>query len=242
MKEKELPLKIQGVQAKIVYYTYMGFNANTLLVSFNEKRRVLSTTDGYKKVKYVANAYVPYAVSEHFISSYKNFRKSFLEALGISHDDLALLSTGVNIDNLAICEQSFQEFSVCCMVTAGVKGNAQRVGVDTASYIEKNGEFLKISGTINIILLTNAVLSVGSMARAIMTITEAKTAALQDLDVRSTFTPQCQATGTGTDNAIVVSGKSGEKIKFLGGHTKLGELIGFSTKNAVTEAIRLRKY
>lgn len=242
MREKELLLKIKGVNAKIVYYTYKGFDANTLILSFNEKRRVLSTIEGYKKVKYVANTYVPYVESENFTRNYRIFRKSLLKILGISHNDIALLSTGVNIDNLAICEQSFQEFSVCCMATAGVKGNAQRVGVDTATYVERNGKFMRISGTINIILLTNPVLSTGAMARAIITITEAKTVALQDLDVRSAFTPQCQATGTGTDNVIVVSGRSGEKVKFLGGHTKLGELIGFSVKNAVTKAIKLRKY
>jgi adenosylcobinamide amidohydrolase len=80
------------------------------------------------------------------------------------------------------------------------------------------------------------------MARAIITATEAKTAALQDLDVRSIFTPQSQATGTGTDNMIIVSGKRlGKMLRSTGGHTKMGELIRVSTKIAVTEAIEKQK-
>jgi adenosylcobinamide hydrolase len=58
------------------------------------------------------------------------------------------------------------------------------------------------------------------------------------LDVRSTCTPENQATGTGTDNVIVVSGKAGKALRLTNGHTKIGELIGFSTKIAVAEALK----
>ena len=117
-----------------------------------------------------------------------------------------------------------------------------RTGVDKANFVERDGKFSSTSGTIITILLTNATLSDGGLARAIVTATEAKTAALQDLDVRSTYTPQNQATGTGTDNMIIVSGKGlGEALRCTGGHTKMGELIGVSTKTAVTEAIRNRE-
>jgi adenosylcobinamide amidohydrolase len=143
------------------------------------------------------------------------------------------------MDNLAVCETSYQEFKVCCLATAGAKGNALRTGVNVASYVERAGNFVSTGGTINVILLTNATLSDGAMAGAIITATEAKTAALQDLNVKSTSTPQNQATGTGTDNIIVVSGKGlGKALRLASGHTKIGELIGFSTKTAVTEALK----
>ncbi len=77
------------------------------------------------------------------------------------------------------------------------------------------------------------------MARAIMTATEAKTAALQDIDYKSTASPQIQATGTGTDSMIVVSGVNPDiTIRHTGGHTKMGELIGFTAKTAVAEALK----
>jgi adenosylcobinamide amidohydrolase len=108
--------------------------------------------------------------------------------------------------------------------------------VDTASFVERPGQFLNSVGTINVVVLTNVTLSKGALARAIITITEAKTAVLQDLDVRSTSSPQLQATGTGTDNVIVVSGTAGKPLLLTSGHSKMGELIGSATKTAVREA------
>jgi adenosylcobinamide amidohydrolase len=159
--------------------------------------------------------------------------------LGISHSDLAFLSTGADMDNLAVCEKSFEEFNVCCLATAGAKNNALRTGVDLADYVERAGNYINLNGTINIILLTNATLTDGALANTIIIATEAKTAALQDLDVRSTYTPEIQATGTGTDSIIVASGKGlGGALRLTSGHTKMGELIGTSTKLAVSEALK----
>ena len=76
----------------------------------------------------------------------------------------------------------------------------------------------------------------GAMARAIITATEAKTAAFQELDIRSTYTPENQATGTGTDNMVIVSGM-GQLVDSAGGHVKMGELIARATKRAVVEAL-----
>jgi len=172
------------------------------------------------------------------MKNYLEFQQNFPLALGIDPKSITFLSTGVNMDQLAVSEKSYEEFKVCCFATAGAKGNALRTGAETASYVERSGHFGMSAGTINVILLTNALLSEGAMARAIITVTEAKTAALQDLNVRSTGSPQYQATGTGTDNVIVVSGKMGELIFLTSGHTKIGELIGCSTKIAVTEALK----
>jgi adenosylcobinamide hydrolase len=244
LKEKTVPLTLKGIEAKVVYHIYDGFDLNTLLVSLGGKRRVLSTWDGYREVKFVANNYTPLLLSERTmkarepIKSYERFRKKFSLALGIRPDELAFLSTGVDMDDLAVHEGSYQELKVCCLATAGAKGNALRSGVDKAICVERRGNF-ELMGTINVIVLTNAALTDGAMARAIITATEAKTAALQDLNVRSTSAPQNQATGTGTDNVIVVSGKKiRAPLRVTSGHTKIGELIGFSTKTAVTEALK----
>jgi len=77
----------------------------------------------------------------------------------------------------------------------------------------------------------------GGMARAVITATEAKTAALEDLKVPSTYTKGVQATGTGTDSMIIVSGTSGPKVTYTGGHSKIGELIGKAVYEAVLEAL-----
>jgi adenosylcobinamide hydrolase len=242
LDEKKINLCLKGVDAKVVYHVYEGFKLNTLLVGFGGKRRVISTLDGYKEVLFVGNTYTPLALSESTMKlhNYQEFKRNFPLALGIDPELITFLSTGVDMDQLAVCERSYEEFTVCCLATAGAKGNALRTGVESANYVERDGSFGIATGTINVLLLTNANLSSGAMARAIITVTEAKTAALQDLNVRSTSSPQYQATGTGTDNIIVVSGKMGKPLLLTSGHTKIGELIGHSTKIAVTEA--LRKY
>ena len=239
MKEKKLNLELKEVDAKVVYHNYEGFDLNTLIVAFGEKRRILSTWDGPRTVKFVGNNYTPGKLSQRTMKNYDEFQKKLPLALGIQPEEISFMSTGVDMDNLAVCETSYQEFKVCCLATAGARNNALRTGVDVANYVERNGNFKVASGTINVIILTNATLTDGAMARAIVTVTEAKTVALQDLGYKSSSTPEIQATGTGTDNVIVVSGNGlGEPLRITSGHTKIGELIGFSTKKAVAEALK----
>ena len=238
MEKKPIKVSLEGVKVEVLYHRFRGADVNTLLVSFDQKRRLISTLDGYRQVSFVANSYQPLELSEQIMKDYDAFEQDFPKALGISQEDLSFISTNANMNNLAVCEKSFQGRTVCCLATGGV-GNALRSGVDSANWMENDGRYMKTLGTINIILLTNVTLSDGALARTIIWATEAKTAALQDMDARSSVSPENLATGTGTDNMIVVSGVDPDmKVKYAGGHTKLGELIGFTTKTAVDETIK----
>lgn len=240
-KENKLNIELKEANARVVYHKYEEINLNTTLVSFPEKRRVLSTLDGIKHVNNVANVFVPDPLSGNIMTlmKYTQFVKRLPATLGLRSRDLTFMSTAVNMEKVAFCEKSYGDFYVCCIATGGALNNALRSGVDEGPWIEKKTGFQPKLGTINIILLTNVSLTWGAMARAIMTATEAKTAALQDLNYRSTPTPEIQATGTGTDSMIVVSGiDSNIIISHTGGHTKMGELIGFTAKKAVTEALK----
>ncbi len=242
-KETKLDLQLKEADARVIYHRYDGIELNSTLVSFSEKRRVLSTLDGLKQVSNVANVYIPNSLSSKIMTlpKYANFSRRLPSTLGIRRSSITFMSTGVDMEKLAFCEKSFEDFHVCCIASGGARNNALRTGVDEGQWIEKETGFCSKPGTINIILLTNVSLTWGAMARAIMTATEAKTAALQDLVYRSTSSPQIQATGTGTDSMIVVSGVNPDiVIRHAGGHTKMGELIGVSAKNAVEEA--LKKY
>ena len=66
---------------------------------------------------------------------------------------------------------------------------------------------------------------------------KAKTAAFEDVKVPSSYTKNVQATGTGTDSVIVVSGTTGPKVTYTGGHSRIGELIGKAVYEAVVEAL-----
>ena len=217
----------------------------TLMIEFNKNRKVLSTREGFKTVKYVGNNSIPVLFWDK-VHSYKDYEKQVLEKIGINEKDIALLSTGANMDNLAVAKEEFDEFYTIAFTTAGAKFNAIRLGDEEADYIEKDFKTYKIVngklvekekvGTVNIILITNADLTDGAMARAIITITEAKTNAFQELDIKSTKYSELQATGTGTDNIIIVKG-FGKKADYTGGHTKLGEIIAKCVKRSVMEAL-----
>ncbi|MCW4024476.1 MAG: adenosylcobinamide amidohydrolase [Candidatus Bathyarchaeota archaeon] len=240
-KETKLNLQFKEADAKVIYHQYDGIILNTTLVSFGEKRRVLSTLDGVKRVSNVANVYVPGALSNKTmcLTEYAKFVRRLPSTLGIRRSNITFISTGVDMEKVAFCEQSFEDLHVCCIATGGARNNALRAGVDKGLWTEKEEAFQAKPGTINILILTNAYLTWGAMARALVTATEGKTAALQDLNYRSTPTPKVGATGTGTDNMIIVSGVDPKiLIRHTGGHTKMGELIGFTAKTAVAEALK----
>ena len=108
LSERKINISLDGVDAKVIYHVYEGFKLNTLLVSFGEKRRVLSTIDGYKELSYVANNYTPFELSQRTMKNYQEFKQNLPLALGFDPTAIAFLSTGVNMDQLAICEKSYE--------------------------------------------------------------------------------------------------------------------------------------
>lgn len=208
------------------------FVNKSLVIDFNTPMAVLSSLDGMKTgVTTIGNHYMPppcWPIS-HTIGL-PAFRGHVLDLLGRNRQQSAFLFTGADMDNLAIGQAQFKDMRVWAYVTAGVAGNAVRVSKSTGFYYEP--------GTINILLLTNMKLSDRALTRAIITVTEAKTAALLDLDIRVTDDQGAwRATGTGTDNIIVVQG-AGILLDTAGGHSKLGELIGRAVHDGVTRAIK----
>ena len=237
MKEHKIKIGIKDITAKILYHSYQKIPIKTLLIPFKTPKKILSTQQGFKIVEAVGNNSNPPSIWEIVHKDWNKFKNKICADLGKKSNQTALLTTGADVDNLGIAKERFKEFEVISLTTAGVRSNAMRAAEDEARSFEKDGNFFDV-GTINIILIVNASLSEGAMVRAIVTVTEAKTAALQDLDIRSSYTPlENQATGTGTDGMIIVS-LGGAKINYVGGHSKMGEMIAATTASSVKEAIR----
>jgi iron complex transport system substrate-binding protein len=203
----------------------------TLIIELAEAMCVTSTLAGERKgVTAVGNHYLPL---ECWSASHRlelgELRELVLKGIGKAENDCCLLFTGVDMENLSIRKAEYKDITVFALVTAAVESNAMRMPVDDGLFYEP--------GTINTIILTNMRLSPGARARAVITATEAKTAALQDLDVRSSFSPcMSQATGTGTDEVLVVEG-NGTRLDGAGGHCKLGELIARAVYEGVKDAV-----
>jgi adenosylcobinamide amidohydrolase len=151
------------------------------------------------------------------------------------------MGTAANMQYAAVREESFEEVSVWAVATAGVQGNAGRAG-DPASWHESTGAWKPVHalpGTINVMLLFNWPLQPNALARAVATMTEAKTAALLELAVPSRYSPHL-ATGTGTDQFCVSAPLDGARKPktWTGKHSKLGEILARSVTEAVKEALR----
>jgi adenosylcobinamide amidohydrolase len=140
----------------------------------------------------------------------------------------------------AICEQQDGSLGVTAVVTAGVQGNAACAG-DAAGWRETEHGWDKIpppGGTINTMLFLSHPLTRGALARAAVTMTEAKSAALTRLAVRSRYSKDA-ATGTGTDQyAIAAPLGGGKPLTSTSPHVKLGEMIGVAVRDATSEALR----
>ena len=231
-KNRSIEIELEYIKkAGIAYSDIYDFPNKTLIVDFKRPMKVLSTLEGERTgIMSVGNHYSPppcWGIGHQ--CGLASLRSRIYKVIEKNEATASFLFTGADMDNLAVKTAKFKEMQVYALVTAGVKSNAVRMSRDNGNYYEP--------GTINIIILTNMKLTDRAMTRAIISATEAKTAALLDLDIRSSYNAkEYRATGTGTDNIIVAQG-TGTLIDNAGGHTKMGELIAKSAYEGVKEAI-----
>ena len=216
-----------------------------VVVLFGGRRKVLSTAghnggyqegleavfnhqSGYNYCKHPEDAPMPY---EEYVCDLTEHK------LGLSMKTSAGMATIVSMENVCIETERYRDLTVTAIVTASLEVNGGRV-CDPAQYYEEKGKSVKIKpGTINIMLHINADMSSGCMTRAVVTLTEAKTAAIQELLGSSLYSSGI-ATGSGTDSVIIISNaESDYRVTYAGKHGKLGEMIGITVKNAVKKAL-----
>jgi len=138
------------------------------------------------------------------------------------------LMTAANISNLSIQWSKNGENPVCVFTTAGLL-NAAAAGDPAAQG--------KTLGTINTVVLVDGNLTESSMVDAVKTITEAKTVALRELDVRSRISGK-PASGTTTDAVVVACTGKGKPLRYAGTATELGEVISVNVIRSVKEAVK----
>ncbi|MEW6077134.1 MAG: adenosylcobinamide amidohydrolase [Thermodesulfobacteriota bacterium] len=226
----DLPVYVKN--ARIVRSRLYDFIHKTLVLDFARPTTVLSSLEGWRdNIRTVGNHYLPppcWPISHQI--GWDPFRNHVLNVLGQDQADTSFLYTGADMDHLSARKKTYRDLTVWALVTAGVSSNAMRMSADEGLYYEP--------GTINIILLANTALSRRAMTRAVITATEAKTAALQDMDIRSSYSGKsCQATGTGTDQVIVIQGAGNQALDNAEGHSRLGQLIAETVYAGVREAV-----
>ena len=133
--------------------------------------------------------------------------------------------TAVPMKRVVALREESNGIWVECFCTVGVT-NAVKAGEPASCTYTGQGRRCGSAGTINIILVTNAILSVPAMAGAVQVATESKTAVLLKQAIRS-WTGRHGATGTGTDAVVVACRlRGGPQLHYSGTHTMIGAMIG----------------
>jgi adenosylcobinamide amidohydrolase len=163
------------------------------------------------------------------------------EELELAPQRTAVMGTAANMIYSAHETAAFDEFRVDAIVTAGVEGNAATSG-DPSQWVETPSGWSKapqVAGTINTMVIVNQPLKPEAQVRAILTMTEGKSAALMELGISSRYS-QDLATGTGTDQICLAAPIVEGAYEYVAtnAHSKLGELLGTAVRAATKDALR----
>ena len=167
--------------------------------------------------------------------------------IGAVPSSTATMGTAANMHYVAIARERDADVEAAAIVTAGVHSNATCAG-DPARWRESAGGVVRadaVAGTINTMLVVSRPLTAPALARAVMTMTEAKSAALARLAIPSGASADL-ATGTGTDQYCVAAplddgdddAAGVRPLTSTSPHMKLGEIIGVAVRRATLEALR----
>ncbi len=167
---------------------------------------------------------------DYSCSDHRSEMASFLKSKGFEPSETVGMMTAVVLEDVVYKRFEHDGFSLFVVVTAGV-GNA----ID-ASKSELHS-FEMVPGTINTWIFVNGELTEEAFIQSIMTATEAKVKAMNDLKVKDEVTGTI-ATGTSTDSILIAASQTGKLLEFAGTITPLGKLISKAVYQCTTEAIR----
>ena len=224
-------VKIESIEAEV--------KNSSLIIWSKSPLRILSSAilnGGLEEANGIINVQVSEGCGkdkddEHWNA--KDFLNRKVLSLHLPNDQVVGLMTAAKVQNVAISSKKYNETTVTVLTTAGTT-----VAVAAGETAASNDDSFKLEkcGTINIILLVDGNLTESCMVDALKTVTEAKTVALRELDVRSRFSGDI-ASGTLTDSVVVACTKKGAEIQFAGTFTMVGELIGKCVRETVKTAI-----
>jgi adenosylcobinamide amidohydrolase len=210
----------------------LDYTQNHIHLKFANARLILNTSvlnGGMVEADHFVNMKVPKTLEtdespEETIMKYSESNGWYGNIVG--------MMTAASMDSLRIARDKVDGVEIVVLVTSGLS-NPRRVG-DRAEY-RYMGSSPDSVGTINIIALTSARLTMAALVEALMIVTEARAAALQKLGVQSPVSNEI-ATGTGTDAIGIVNGFGPTEIRYCGKHVLFGEILGRLAIEAVTSS------
>ena len=200
-------------------------NAEVIHVHSSEPLTTVSTSffgGGFRRVSHILNASV---AKDYCSNTPAADLKSIAARNGVSAPFVGLM-TAVPLRKSRFVMLEAADLRAEVLVTAGV-GNATSAGITPPCGPK--------AGTINIIVLLDARLSRPAMLNAIITVTEAKSAVLTEMGIRTA--DGAAATGTSTDTVTVAMTGRGATLSYAGPATVLGWLIAKTVRQAVRESL-----
>ncbi len=177
---------------------------------------------GFQRVHHILNFHVD---KNYYGPNPKADLQAFARRMDIDGRFIGLL-TAVNLNKARLVFLQEGGLRVGVLVTAGVS-NAACAGITPP--------FSRQPGTINIVLLLDARLTRAAMLNAVITATEAKSAILGEMHIRTAHGDP--ATGTSTDTITVAATGKGKLQSYAGPVTTLGWLIARVVRQAVHDSI-----
>ena len=211
-----------------------------LKISFEDDHPSISTAiygGGFRKVRHVLNQRLTqYWPSEKDFpgGSVETYLKLCAQKEGADVEKCSVLLTAAKVYLFSHKILRHGNLLVEAITTGGVEKTACRAS-SAPMYREEDNHFTPV-GTINMMILLHGSLPPGIMARALITLTEGKTAALQDLGIAD-VNNGLPATGTGTDGITLVTEEHGSPYTDAGSFSELGSFLAQAAYASVTECL-----
>ncbi len=193
-------------------------NESYFLIESERPLRTLNSSmwgEGFGEYRRFMNRQVPKEYASEDPLAEMN---AFMKEHGLDPQTTAALLTAANLADFGhehLCLPGGTD--VCAWVTAGLSNKARAGKACDVSSL--------FPGTINTILAIGGRLTDAAFVNAVITATEAKTAALQDLNILLEE-EGLTATGTTTDAVLIGATQQGESYRYAGTATRLGYAIG----------------
>tara|TARA_B110000503_G_scaffold25349_1_gene40047 strand:- start:12215 stop:12925 length:711 start_codon:yes stop_codon:yes gene_type:complete len=147
------------------------------------------------------------------------------------------MMTAASLDSLRVESCTIGDEVLAVTVTTGLQ-NARCAG-DPAEYRSLD-VVPSERGTINLAIVTSVQVVDAALVEMVAIATEAKTAVLHELCVKSPVSGRL-ATGTGTDSVAVFSGHGSGRARFAGKHTLLGEKLALLVMAAIRSSVEYER-
>lgn len=217
-------LDLLGIKGKIT------ITKNLLMINSQTNLTTVSSAyynGGLTKTKTILNIQVPADFDQKLLHEDPLILiKQAKEQLQLNDDFVAML-TLVDIDKMDFASGRVGDVSVNVVSTGGCT-HPESAGEKIDSTVK--------TGTINTFVLLDGNPSGGALMNLFLTATEAKVAAVQDLDVRSRYTGVA-ATGTVTDSLLVAFSGKGEQFDYGSPASSVGQLVAQCVRKSVRQAI-----